>query len=327
MSEVRVRFAPSPTGHLHVGGARTALFNYYFAKAKQGKFILRIEDTDKERSLKEHEDEILSSLKWLGLNWDEGPFYQSERESLYKEKLNWLLDQGHAYRCDCTPEEIDQMREAARAKGEKPKYNGRCRERKLPADHDKPFVVRFKAPQGGVTRFEDFIAGQVEVDQSEGDDFIIARSDGSPTYQFVVVVDDIDMGVTHVIRGEDHLSNTYKQVQLYEAFQAKASLFAHVPIILGPDKSKLSKRHGAVSLSAFKEQGILSEAMRNALVRLGWSHGDQELFTDEELKKYFDLDHCGRSAAMFDHEKLGFYNSHFCQEKNYFKNHFYEFHS
>ena len=208
------------------------------------------------------------------------------------------------------------MREAARAKGEKPKYNGRCRERKLPADHDKPFVVRFKAPQGGVTRFEDFIAGQVEVDQSEGDDFIIARSDGSPTYQFVVVVDDIDMGMTHVIRGEDHLSNTYKQVQLYEAFQAKASLFAHVPIILGPDKSKLSKRHGAVSLSAFKEQGILSEAMRNALVRLGWSHGDQELFTDEELKKYFDLDHCGRSAAMFDHEKLGFYNSHFFKQMN-----------
>lgn len=304
---VRVRFAPAPTGSLHIGGARTALFNYLFARNKGGNFILRIEDTDRERSTKEFEDMILNGMDWLGMNYDEGPFYQSQRDAVYKKQIEKLLDEGKAYRCYCTSDELDKIREAAVKAGKKPKYDNRCRERK---DHpDKPHTIRIKAPLEGTTSYHDICRGTITTDNNELDDFIIARSDGSPTYNLTVVVDDVDMGMTHIIRGDDHINNTPKQIILYNALGYPLPEFAHLPMIHGPDKKKLSKRHGAVSVLEYREQGFLPEAMLNYLARLGWAYGDKEIFTKDELIRYFDLSQVSGSASIFDIEKLKWVNS------------------
>jgi glutamyl-tRNA synthetase len=314
---VKTRFAPSPTGHLHVGGARTALFSYYFAKKHKGIFVLRIEDTDFERSKKEYEEEILRSLKWLGVHWDEGPHFQSKRQDLYKSMAKKLLDSGNAYKCFLTTEELAAMRAEAQAKGEVLKIRSPWRNRKPGASEEgKPFSLRFKYPDSGHTVVHDGILGDVKFENSEGDDLIILRSDGTPTYQLSVVVDDLDMNITHVIRGDDHLNNTPKQLLMIEALGGKPPSYAHCPMILGPDKSKLSKRHGAVSVHLYADEGFLPEALRNALIRLGWSHGDQELFTDEELCTLFDLDGCGKSPAVFDVQKLAWVNGEFIKRKS-----------
>ncbi|MFH0799336.1 MAG: glutamate--tRNA ligase [Pseudomonadota bacterium] len=303
----RVRFAPSPTGSLHIGGARTALFNWLFARHSGGTFILRVEDTDLERSTKEFEKSILDGMKWLGMDWDEGPYYQTQRMDLYKEHVGKLLGSGKAYRCSCTQEEIEAMRQKAMAVGGKPKYDGTCRGgQKHP---DKPSVVRFKAPTDGATEFHDICRGTVRTENAELDDLIIARSDGSPTYNFTVVVDDVTMGITHVIRGDDHINNTPRQVLLYEALGFPAPEFAHLPMIHGPDKKKLSKRHGATSVIEYEKMGYLPDAMVNYLARLGWAHGDQEIFTREELIAKFDMPAVGSAASIFDAEKLGWVNS------------------
>lgn len=304
---VRVRFAPSPTGHLHIGGARTALFNYLYARNKGGVFILRIEDTDLERSTKEFEKSILEGMHWLGMEWDEGPVYQTARMDHYKEKIAELLAAGKAYKCYCTSEELEKRRQEALANGQKPKYDNRCRERA--DDPNMPYAVRIKAPLTGSTTYHDFCRGEITVENTELDDLIIARSDGSPTYNFTVVVDDVDMKITHVIRGDDHINNTPRQIILYEAFGYPLPEFAHLPMIYGPDKKKLSKRHGAVSVIEYQEQGFLPDAMMNYLARLGWSHGDQEIFTKEELVKHFDLANVGNSPSVFDVEKLKWVNS------------------
>jgi len=301
-SPIRVRFAPSPTGFLHVGGVRTALFCWLFARHHGGRFILRIEDTDRERSTPEAVQVILDGLAWLGLEWDEGPFYQSERSDLYREAVDKLLEAGRAYRCYCTPEELEAQRAKALAEKRPPKYDGRCRER---ADHpDLPFTIRFAAPKEGTTTVEDLIRGTVTFENAQLDDLILARSDGTPTYNLCVVVDDTDMRVTHIIRGDDHLNNTPRQVALYEALGHPIPAFAHLPMILGPDKKKLSKREGAASVTAYRGMGLLPEAVVNYLARLGWSHGDQEVFTVPELIEKFSLDAVGRSPAVFDLEKL-----------------------
>ena len=304
---VRVRFAPSPTGHLHIGGARTALFNYLFAKHNQGTFILRVEDTDRERSLEEYTDKILEGMEWLGLSHNEGPFFQSERMDLYKDHIQKLMDEGKAYRCYCTPEEITAYREEAMKSGKKPKYNYKCRERS--DQPDLPFTIRIKAPMEGETTYHDICRGEITFDNRELDDFIIARSDGTPTYNLTVVVDDVEMKITHIIRGDDHINNTPKQVILYNALGCPIPEFAHLPMIHGPDKKKLSKRHGAVSVVEYREMGYLPEAMQNYLARLGWAHGDQEIFTEDELIKFFDLAQVSKSASVFDVEKLGWVNS------------------
>jgi glutamyl-tRNA synthetase len=309
LSEVRTRFAPSPTGYLHVGGARTALFNWLFAKHHGGKFILRIEDTDRERSKEEYLKDILEGLLWLGLKWDEGPYFQSQRMEIYREYAFRLLEEGKAYRCYCTPEELEQMRKKALQEGRKPKYDGRCREKKEPLN--RPFAIRFKAPREGVTVVEDLLRGKVIFKNEELDDLIILRSDGTPTYNFSVVVDDVSMGITHVIRGDDHLNNTPKQLLLYEALGFAPPKFAHVPLILGSDRTRLSKRHGATALNAYKEMGFLPEAMVNYLARLGWSFGDQEIFSLQELIEKFSLDNVSLSPAVFDMEKLLWLNSHY----------------
>ncbi|RLA80001.1 MAG: glutamate--tRNA ligase [Deltaproteobacteria bacterium] len=313
MKEVRTRFAPSPTGYLHVGGARTALFNWLFARHHGGKFILRIEDTDQARSKDEYLQDILESLRWLGLHWDEGPYFQSKRMDLYREHAQRLLEEGKAYRCYCTPEELEEMRRQALAEGRKPKYDGRCRSRK---DHPEgvPFAIRFKSPQEGVTVVEDLLRGKVTFRNEELDDLIIVRSDGTPTYNFVVVVDDALMGITHVIRGDDHLNNTPRQILLYEALGYPVPKFAHLPLILGTDRTRLSKRHGATAVSAYREMGYLPEAMVNYLARLGWSHGDQEIFSIEELIEKFSLEAVSTSPAVFDPEKLLWLNSHYIKE-------------
>ncbi|HQC51295.1 MAG TPA: glutamate--tRNA ligase [bacterium] len=302
----RVRFAPSPTGSLHIGGARTALFNWLFARHHEGTFILRIEDTDLERSTKEFEKSILDGMKWLGMDWDEGPFYQTERMDLYKTHVQKLLDEGKAYRCTCTPEELEAKRQQALAEGRKPKYDGKCRNGD--ADPNLPAAIRFKAPQDGVTEFHDICRGMIKFENVELDDLIIARSDGSPTYNFTVVVDDVTMKISHVIRGDDHINNTPRQVLLYKALGFEVPEFAHLPMIHGPDKKKLSKRHGAASVIEYKEMGYLPHALVNYLARLGWSHGDQEIFTIEELIRNFDLDSVGNSPSVFDMEKLGWVN-------------------
>lgn len=308
-NEVRTRFAPSPTGYLHIGGARTALFNWLFAKHHGGKFILRIEDTDRERSKQEYLRDILDSLSWLGLRWDEGPYFQSERMDLYRQWAFKLLEEGKAYRCYCTPEELEQMRKKALEEGKKPKYDGRCRYRK---DHpEKPFAIRFKVPLDGTTVVEDLLRGKVSFKNEELDDLIILRSDGTPTYNFCVVIDDALMGITHVIRGDDHLNNTPKQVLLYRALGLDPPKFAHVPLILGTDRTRLSKRHGATAVSAYREMGFLPEAMVNYLARLGWSYGDQEVFSLEELIEKFSLENVSRSPAVFDVDKLLWLNSHY----------------
>ncbi|ALC16579.1 glutamyl-tRNA ligase [Desulfuromonas soudanensis] len=310
MSKLRVRFAPSPTGYLHVGGARTALFNYLLARKEHGTFILRIEDTDVARSTQESVDAILRAMEWLGLSYDEGPFYQSERFDLYRGKIETLLAEGKAYRCYCTVEELDARREAAMKSGGKPRYDGTCRDR---TDHPEgaPFVVRFKSPLEGETTFVDRIKGPITFANDELDDLIIQRSDGTPTYNFVVVVDDAEMGLTLVIRGDDHINNTPRQIVMYQGLDYSVPEFAHVPMILGADKTRLSKRHGATSVMAYREMGYLPEAMVNYLVRLGWSHGDQEIFSMEELIEKFSLDHVGRAAGVFNPEKLLWLNAHY----------------
>lgn len=306
----RVRFAPSPTGYLHIGGARTALFNWLYARHNNGMFVLRIEDTDRTRSTDEYIEAIIDGMKWLGLDWDEGPYRQTERLDIYKKNIQKLLDEKKAYYCYCSPEELEQQRQAAIKKGETAKYNGRCRERKEPVPGVIP-VVRFKMPQEGATIVEDGIKGRVTYENSMFDDFIILRSDESPTYNFVVVVDDMDMSITHVIRGDDHLNNTPKQIHIYRALGYKVPYFAHLPMILGSDKARLSKRHGATSVQAYREMGYLPEALLNYLVRLGWSYGDQEIFSKDELIEKFSLDNVGKAAAVFNPEKLQWTNSQY----------------
>ncbi|MFV0423386.1 glutamate--tRNA ligase [Oleidesulfovibrio sp.] len=312
MSKVVTRFAPSPTGHLHIGGARTAIFSWLLARHFGGEFVLRIEDTDLERSRQEYTDSILASMSWLGLDWDGEPVYQSQRFDLYNKYIDQLLEEGKAYWCECTPEEVEAMRETARANGLKPKYNGRCRERGLEAGEGR--VVRLKAPLIGKTVFKDLVKGTIAFDNSELDDMIIRRADGSPTYNLAVVVDDATMGVTHVLRGDDHVNNTPKQVMLYEALGLPVPEFGHVPMILGPDRQKLSKRHGAKAVIDYKQTGLLPQALVNYLVRLGWSYGDQEIFGLQELIEKFSTDNLSRSAAGFDPEKLLWINAQYIKK-------------
>jgi glutamyl-tRNA synthetase len=310
MIKVRTRFAPSPTGDLHIGGARTALFNWLLARHHQGHFILRIEDTDVVRSTQESIQVILDAMTWLGMDWDEGPFYQTQRISLYQEAAEKLLKEGKAYRCYCTPEELETKREAAFKAGVKPKYDRTCLHRKLPYP-DRPSAIRFLSPNEGKTVVEDLIQGRVEFDNAELDDLIILRSDGLPTYNFSVVVDDATMGITHVIRGNDHLNNTPRQIQIYQAMDYPLPGFGHVSMILGPDKKKLSKRHGAQSVVEYRKMGYLPQAVVNYLVRLGWSYGDQEEFTQEELIEKFSLEAVGRSAAAINLGKLDWLNAQY----------------
>ena len=307
---VKVRFAPSPTGFLHIGGVRTALFNWLYARHHGGKFVLRIEDTDHERSTEESIEEILESMRWLRLDWDEGPFRQTERQNLYSEKVDQLFKEGKAYRCYCSQEELDKKRNEAQKKGLKPKYDGTCRER-TEQPEGVPSVIRFKAPLEGSVVVEDLLRGKVVFDIGELDDLILQRTDGSPTYNFVVVVDDADMGITHVIRGDDHLSNTPRQCLLYDALNYPRPSFAHISMILGQDKTRLSKRHGATSALAYRDMGYLPSAMINYLARLGWSHGDQEIFSREDMIKLFSFDSVHTSAAVFDPDKLSWLNEHY----------------
>jgi len=309
MSEVRTRFAPSPTGHLHIGGARTALFAWLYARHTGGKFVLRIEDTDAERSTDEYTQKILEAMEWLELDWDEGPFFQSKRLDIYRSYIQKLIDDGRAYWCECTPEELEKKREEAMKTGKKPKYDGTCRNKKLGPGPGR--VIRFASPETGVTSFEDMIKGVISVDNYELDDLIIQRSDNMPTYNFTVVIDDATMNITHVIRGDDHVNNTPRQIAMYEALGFPLPVFAHVPMILGSDKTRLSKRHGATSVMAYKEMGYLPEALVNYLVRLSWAHGDQEIFTRKELIEMFDLKNVGKSAAVFNPEKLLWLNHHY----------------
>ncbi len=309
MSDLRVRFAPSPTGYLHIGGARTALFNYLLAQKEQGIFVLRIEDTDVERSTQESVDAILQAMDWLGLSYDEGPLYQSERYDLYRSKVSELLDKGLAYRCFCTPDELNAKREEAMKSGGKPRYDGICRERT--DQPDAPFVVRFKTPQEGSVAFVDRIKGTISVEYAELDDLIIQRTDGNPTYNFVVVIDDAEMGINLVMRGDDHVNNTVRQIPMYNALGYEVPEFAHVPMILGSDKKRLSKRHGATSVMVYREMGYLPEAMVNYLVRLGWSCGDEEIFSMSDLIEKFSIDNVGRSAGVFNPDKLLWLNEHY----------------
>lgn len=318
MAQIRTRFAPSPTGYLHIGGARTALFNFLFARHYGGTFILRIEDTDRERSTPEAIRAILDAMKWLELDYDDGPFYQTERYALYKSKVQELLAEGKAYPCICTPAELDAKRQLAQKEKRKPAYDGTCRPAKgvIPSlPNDKPFTVRFRSPREGSTVVKDLVKGDVLFDNRELDDLIIARSDGTPTYNFCVVVDDIEMSISHIIRGDDHLSNTPRQIQLYEAFGHELPQFAHVPLILGTDKARLSKRHGATSVTAYRDMGYFPEAVVNYLVRLAWSHGDQEIFSREELIENFTLESVGTSAGVFNPEKFLWVNFQYLKTK------------
>ncbi|MGM0394479.1 MAG: glutamate--tRNA ligase [Thermodesulfobacteriota bacterium] len=313
MKPVVTRFPPSPTGFLHIGGARTALFNWLYARKTGGKFILRIEDTDEDRSTKESVDAILESLEWLGIDWDEGPYFQTRRKEIHDRYIEKLVKDGHAYYCTCTPEEVNAMREQARARGLKPMYNGRCRKRGL--SNAPGTVVRLKTPDSGATVVQDIVKGDTAFQNAEIDDFIIRRSDGSAMYNLAVVVDDLTMGVNVIIRGDDHLINTPKQILIYQALGADLPVFGHVPMVLGPDKARLSKRHGAMSVSEYRDMGYLPDAVINYLVRLGWSHGDQEFFTRKELIEKFDLNHLGRSAGMFDISRMTALNAKHIQAK------------
>ena len=296
------RFPPSPTGYLHLGNARTAIFNWLYARRMKGKFILRIEDTDTERSTQEAIDVIFEALEWLGIDWDEGPYYQTKRLDIYNDYLQRIIKSGRAYYCTCSPDEIEAMRQKAMATGDKPRYDGTCREKGL--SQTPGAVIRFKAPLIGTTVIEDVVKGNIVFQNDELDDFILCRSDGIPTYNFALVIDDMTMQVNTVIRGDDHVMNTPKQILIYNALDCPLPVFGHVPMVLGTDKSRFSKRHGAVSVSAYRDMGFLPDAMLNYLVRLGWSHGDQEFFTRQELIEVFDLEHIGRSAGVFDPEKL-----------------------
>jgi glutamyl-tRNA synthetase len=310
---VRVRFAPSPSGHLHVGGARTALFNWLHARHHRGVFILRIEDTDRSRSTEENIGSIVEALRWLGLDWDEGPpasgYRQTERLPLYRAHAERLVAAGRAYHCDCPPEMLDAERKAAEARKETYRYPGRCRDRGL-----RTGALRLRIPPTGTTVVDDLIHGAVTFDHAQLDDWILVRSDGTPTYNFCVVVDDVTMGITHVIRGNDHLSNTPKQILCYEALGYPIPTFAHVSMILGPDRTRLSKRHGATSVQAFREAGILADAMVNYLARLGWSHGDQELFSRHELVELFDIKDVSSAGAVFDETKLLWLNHEYLKQ-------------
>lgn len=318
MAQVRTRFAPSPTGYLHIGGARTALFNFLFARHHGGRFVLRIEDTDRERSTPEAIQAILDAMKWLELDYDEGPFYQTERYPLYKRRVQELLAMGKAYPCTCSAAALDAKRQAAMKEKRKPSYDGTCRPAEgvivgLPTD--QPYTIRFRTPHEGTTVVKDLIKGDVVFENRELDDLIIARTDGTPTYNFCVVVDDIDMAITHIIRGDDHLSNTPRQIHFYQALGSPLPQFAHVPLILGTDKARLSKRHGATSVMAYREMGYFPEAVVNYLVRLAWSHGDQEIFTRQELINMFALDNVGKAAGVFNPEKFLWVNFHYLKNK------------
>lgn len=309
---VVTRFAPSPTGYLHVGGARTALYSWLHAQRNGGEFVLRIEDTDIERSTQEAIDAIIEGMDWLGLDWDKGPYYQTKRFDRYKELVDQLLQQGKAYRCFCSKERLDELRDGQEARGEKRRYDGCCRN--LAADQidqTQPHVIRFKNPQEGTVVFDDNIRGKIEVANSELDDLIIARTDGTPTYNFCVVIDDWDMNISHVIRGEDHINNTPRQINILRALDAPIPEYAHVSMILGDDGKKLSKRTGSVSVMQYRDDGYLPEAVLNYLVRLGWSHGDQEVFSLEEMKSLFTLEGVSKSASAFNTEKLNWLNQHY----------------
>ncbi|QBR83528.1 glutamate--tRNA ligase [Legionella israelensis] len=307
---IRTRFAPSPTGFLHVGGVRTALFSWLYARRHQGKFILRIEDTDRERSTQESVQAILDGMAWLKMDFDEGPYFQTQRYERYLEVVQRLLEEGKAYRCECTRERLEALRETQLAAKEKPRYDGRCRDKNLP-ESDIPQVIRFKNPLAGMVSFTDEVYGDIHVSNEELDDLIILRSDGHPTYNFAVVIDDMDMQITHVIRGDDHINNTPRQINLFKALSAPVPVFAHLPMILGEDGKRLSKRHGAVSVLQFKEDGILPHALLNYLVRLGWSYKDQEIFSVEEMIAKFDLKKISRGASSFNYEKLYWLNQHY----------------
>jgi len=311
--KVRTRFAPSPTGYLHIGGARTALFCYLFARKHGGDFILRIEDTDRERSTQESVQAILDGMQWLGLEYDEGPFYQTQRFDRYREIVQQLIDSNHAYHCYCTPAELDVMREQATACKEKPRYNGYWRDRTdAPPPGVEP-VVRFRNPLSGQVTIDDAVKGSIVIDNAELDDLVIMRSDGSPTYNLTVVVDDMDMQITHVIRGDDHINNTPRQINILEALGAERPVYAHLPMILGDDGKRMSKRHGAVSVMQYKQDGYLPEALLNYLVRLGWSHQDQELFSAEQMRTLFTLEAVNRSGSVFDNKKLDWVNQQYLQ--------------
>ena len=312
--KIITRFPPSPTGYLHIGGSRTALFNWLFTRQLGGKFILRIEDTDEERSSEAATQAILKSMEWLGLSWDEGPYFQSRRYDLYNAVIERLLDMGQAYHCHCSPETLEQKRGEALDKGLKPKYDGTCRELGLgPAPGS---VVRLKTPATGTTGFDDLVKGPIRFDNEELDDLIIKRSNGSPTYHLAVVADDIDLGITHVIRGDDHVNNTPRQILIYMALGEPLPRYAHLPMILGPDKTRLSKRHGAMSVLAYRDMGYLPHALLNALARVGWSYGDQEKFSLEEMVEKFSLDHVGKSAGVFNTEKLLDLNAWYIRESS-----------
>jgi glutamyl-tRNA synthetase len=308
---IRTRFAPSPTGYLHVGGARTALFCWAYAKKHGGKFILRVEDTDLERSTRQSVQAILDSMQWLGLECDEGPYYQMQRLPRYQAVAQQLLDAGHAYYCYCSKEELDAMREAQRARGEKPRYDGRWRDSKEKPPADVTPVLRFRTPLSGDVTWDDQVKGPITVGNRELDDLVILRGDGVPTYNFGVVVDDIDMNITHVIRGDDHVNNTPRQINMYKALGATLPKFAHLPMILGSDGERLSKRHGAVSVMQYRDEGFLPEALVNYLARLGWSHGDEEKFSRAQLIEWFDLAHISKSPARFNPEKLAWLNQQY----------------
>lgn len=310
---VRTRFAPSPTGMLHIGGARTALFAWLYARHFGGEFVLRIEDTDRERSTDEATEVILDGLSWLGLDWDDEPVFQATRQDKHVAAVEKLVESGQAYRCYCSREELDEMRENQRAAGKKPMYDGRCRHRSDQPD-DAPYVIRFRSPDEGETIVNDMVLGAVEFPNAELDDLILLRTDGSPTYNLAVVVDDADMGITHVVRGSDHLNNTPRQIQLYKALGLPMPAFAHIPLIHGPDGAKMSKRHGSVAITEYREQGYLPHAVNNYLARLGWSHGDEEVFTREQLIELFDLAAVGKGAARFDQQKLDWLNGHWLRE-------------
>ncbi len=310
---VRTRFAPSPTGMLHIGGARTALFAWLYARHTGGEFLLRIEDTDRERSTEEATQVILEGMKWLGLDWDGEPLFQASRQVEHMIAVDQLIEEGHAYRCYCSREQLDEMRETQRAAGKKPMYDGRCRHRS-DRPSGQPFVVRFRSPDEGETIVRDLVLGDVCFPNKELDDLILVRSDGAPTYNLAVVADDAAMAISHVVRGSDHLNNTPRQIQLYEALGLPVPQFAHIPLIHGPDGAKMSKRHGAVAITEYREQGYLPAAVNNYLARLGWSHGDEEVFSMERLVELFDLAQVGKAAARFDQAKLDWLNGHYLRE-------------
>jgi len=309
---IRTRFAPSPTGYLHIGGARTALFSWLHARKHGGKFVLRIEDTDIQRSTVESVNAILEGMTWLGMEYDEGPFYQTDRFHRYEEVIQELLETGHAYRCNCSKERLETLREQQMANKEKPRYDGHCRDKQL--DPNAPHVIRFRNPLDGDVVVDDIIRGKVIIHNRELDDLIIRRTDGSPTYNLTVVVDDLDMNITHVIRGDDHINNTPRQINILKALGAAIPKYGHVPMILGEDGARLSKRHGATSVVQYRDEGFLPEALLNYLVRLGWSHGDQEVFSVDEMIEFFQLENVNRAASTFNRDKLLWLNQQYIKK-------------